>query len=315
MARRIASSLGEALGRDVSLPLLALVVVFVAIIVVQSSVLSYFGIGLLLSAAVPLVFATIAQGLVIGLSDIDLGVGYGVGLTNAICAGILASHFGLGLLCLVCFVAGYAALGALISVRRVPAIVITLGASFIWLGLGENILPTPGGSAPGWLATIYSANTPLLPLPLWLVIVAAGAAYLVLFRTRLGLMLRGYGSNQDAYVAAGWSRIRVRMLTYACAAVFLIIAGLTLTGLTESGDPTGSANYTLLSVAGVILGGGAFSGGRISAIGMICGALVMSLIGSLLGLLSIAPSFATGAEGVVMLAVIAGRRFWSRENK
>jgi ribose/xylose/arabinose/galactoside ABC-type transport system permease subunit len=48
---------------------------------------------------------------------------------------------------------------------------------------------------------------------------------------------------------------------------------------------------------------------------MICGALVMSLIGSLLGLLSIAPSFATGAEGVIMLAVIAGRRFWSGENK
>jgi len=90
MARRIASSLGEALGRDVSLPLLALVVVFIAIIVVQSSVFSYFGIGLLLGSAVPLVFATIAQGLVIGLSDIDLGVGYGVGLTNAICAGILA---------------------------------------------------------------------------------------------------------------------------------------------------------------------------------------------------------------------------------
>ena len=308
---RLRSLLGDA--RDVSLPLLALAIVFIAIVVVQSTVLSYNGLGLLLGSAVPLVFATIAQGLIIGLGDIDLGIGFGTGLTNAICAGIMVYHFELGLLCLVGFVVAYALVGTLISVRRVPALIITLGASFVWLGLGELILPTPGGAAPTWLSNLYNANTLLLPLPLWLIIIAGVAAYLLVFRSRVGVMLRGFGSNPDAYSANGFSRIRVRAMTYALAAVFLILAGLSITGLTGSGDPTGSANYTLLAVAGVILGGGSFAGGRMSAVGMIAGALVMALIGSLLGLMSIAPSFETGAQGVVMLVVIAGRRFWSRQ--
>jgi len=40
--------------------------------------------------------------------------------------------------------AAYAGLGGLIQARKIPAIVVTLGASFIWVGIGYALQPTPG---------------------------------------------------------------------------------------------------------------------------------------------------------------------------
>ena len=40
-------------------------------------------------------------------------------------------------------------MGALIEIRQLPSIVVTLGMSFVWLGLAVMVLPTPGGKAPG----------------------------------------------------------------------------------------------------------------------------------------------------------------------
>ena len=35
--------------------------------------------------------------------------------------------------------------------RNLPSIVVTLGLSFVWLGIAVMILPSPGGKAPEWL--------------------------------------------------------------------------------------------------------------------------------------------------------------------
>ena len=59
------------------------------------------------------------------------------------------------------------------------------------------------------------------------------------------------------------------------AGLFGVLSGLTLVGMTTSGDANIALRYTLLSIAGVILGGGEFIGGRVSPIGAVIGALVL----------------------------------------
>ena len=54
----------------------------------------------------------------------------------------------------------YAALGALIYLRNLPSIVVTLGMSFVWQGLAILLLPKPGGKAPGWLQAIMGSSRP-----------------------------------------------------------------------------------------------------------------------------------------------------------
>jgi ribose transport system permease protein len=61
---------------------------------------------------------------------------------------------------------------------------------------------------------------------------------------------------------AGWSLLRIKVSLYALAGSFGVLAGLFLVGLTTSADATIALRYTLLSIAGVILGGGEFVGGR-----------------------------------------------------
>ena len=54
----------------------------------------------------------------------------------------------------------YMLLGALIHLRNLPSIVVTLGMSFVWLGLAILVLPTPGGQSPAWLAALMKYKPP-----------------------------------------------------------------------------------------------------------------------------------------------------------
>jgi Ribose/xylose/arabinose/galactoside ABC-type transport systems, permease components len=111
--------------------------------------MSYFGLNLLLNLAVPIALATIAQMFVITVNDLDLSIGAYVGFTACVAATWLNEQPLLGIAVLLAGIAVYAALGALIHLRNLPSIVVTLGMSFVWQGLSVLLLPTPGGRAPG----------------------------------------------------------------------------------------------------------------------------------------------------------------------
>jgi ribose transport system permease protein len=149
-------------------------------------------------------------------------------------------------------------------------------------------------------------------MPLVLAALIGLAAYLITVRLPYGAVVRAAGSNPDALRRAGWSVLRARVVGYACAAGFAILAGMALTGVISAGDPTTSANYTLLGVAAVILGGGQFSGGRAVPFGAVIGALAISLINSMLSFLNVSSSYQTGVQGLILILVLAGRLLTDR---
>ena len=105
-------------------------------------------------------------------------------------------------------VAIYALVGALIHLRNLPSIVVTLGMSFVWLGLAVLVLPTPGGKAPEWIAWLMKLKPPLVPFPIIATLLIAVLAYLALMRTSYGAILRGAGGNPRAIERAGWSLLQ-----------------------------------------------------------------------------------------------------------
>ena len=131
------------------LPIGTLVLLLGAIFWQQPRAMSYFGVNLLLNLAVPIIFATMAQMMVIAINDLDLSIGPYVSLVACLGSTLLATRPFLGVACIVASIAAYAAVGALIELRRLPSIVVTLGLSFVWAGLAVTLLPTPGGMAPG----------------------------------------------------------------------------------------------------------------------------------------------------------------------
>jgi ribose transport system permease protein len=298
------------------LPALSLALVLGAIAWLNPRVISYFGFTLMLNYAVPIALATMAQMFVMATNDIDLSIGTFVGFVCCVAATWLHDDPAFGALALLGCVALYAALGALIYLRDLPSIVVTLGMSFVWQGLAILLLPKPGGHAPAWLQTLMSYRPPYLPLPILAAALMAAIGYFGLMRTSYGAILRGAGGNSVAIARAGWSLLKAKATLFALTGVFGVLAGLALVGITRSADANIGNGYTLLSIAGVILGGGEFVGGLVSPIGAVIGALTLTLASQqLLGFMRIPPDWQVGANGAILVIVLAARVLISRKGQ
>jgi ribose transport system permease protein len=289
------------------LPILSFVLILSAVFWLQPRAMSYVGLNLLLNLALPIAFATIAQMFVITVNDLDLSLGAYVGFVACVGATWLADDPLLGAAALAGGIIVYAAVGALIHLRDLPSIVVTLGMSFVWLGLAILVLPTPGGKAPEWLRALMSWKTPFVPFAVYGLLVLAVVVHFGLMRSAYGTVLRGAGGNPRSIERAGWSLVKTKVTMFALAGLFGTFAGLSLVGLTTSGDANIALRYTLLSIAGVILGGGEFTGGRISPVGAVIGAMTLTLAGSFLSFLRLDPDWQIGAQGAILIIVLALR--------
>ncbi len=294
------------------LPAFSLTVILLAIFWLQPRAMSYFGLNLLFNLAVPIALATIAQMMIISVNDLDLSMGAFVSFTACVAATLLNDTPLLGVLVLLLCIGVYALLGVIIYVRNLPAIVVTLGMSFVWLGLAVLLLPSPGGAAPGWIRWLMTSKPPLIPMAIVASVLIAGISHWLVMRSSFGVVIRGIGGNDRSVARAGWSVLKGRAATYALAGLFAVFAGISLVGLTTAADANIALRYTLLSIAGVILGGGEFVGGRISPIGAVIGALTLTLAGSFLSFLRISPDWQIGAQGAILILVLALRVLLSR---
>jgi ribose transport system permease protein len=97
--------------------------------------------------------------------------------------------------------------------------------------------------------------------------------------------------------------------------LFGVLSGLILAGITTSADANLADRYTLLSIAAVILGGGDFVGGRVSPVGAVLGAITMTLAGSFLSFVKVSTDWQIGAQGIILIIVLAGRVITIRGEK
>lgn len=293
-------------------PLLGLALVLAVMIAANPSVASIFGLDLLLMPALSLVLVTEAQMFVVGGAEIDLGVGAFAGLVSVLSATLLYDRPILGALAIAAVVVAYAMLGAVIQSRKIPAIVVTLGASFIWLGVGYSIQPTPGGASPAWLSALTGWSIPYAPTSI-ILIGAVAAVGALLDWAPLGVALRGFGANSAAMIASGWPALRYSVVRYLIAGLFSAAAGLSLTAINSSSDINSGNSYTLLSVAAVVMGGCALTGGIVAPVGAVLGAVTLALIGALLGALGVSSDFNAAAQGAVLIGLL-GMRYLADES-
>ncbi|MCB1487895.1 MAG: ABC transporter permease [Bauldia sp.] len=310
------------------LPAFSLVVILLAIFYLQPRAMSPIGLKLLFNLSVPIALATIAQMFVLCVNDLDLSIGAYVGFVVAVGATMLDGGIaGLpalegmlpdpapwilttplsGVIVLAAGVGVYALLGALIHIRNLPSIVVTLGMSFVWAGLAILVLPTPGGRAPAWLKATMTIQTPFVPFAIVALVIIAVVVHFALMRTAYGAVIRGAGGNPRSVARAGWSLLKIKMVSFALAGFFGMLAGLALLGLTTAGDANIAVRYTLLSIAGAILGGSEFVGGRVSPVGAVIGAATLTLANSFLTFLKLNPDFQIGAQGAILIIVLALR--------
>lgn len=296
------------------LSLIAMLVLYGMCGAMSPPVFSRFGIELLAVGFTPFVFAALAQTFIIGLGHIDLGVGAFMGLTNVLCATLLYENTPLGILALFAALLAYACMGLIIHYRNVPAIIITLGMSFVWTGCALSLQGMPGGTTPAWMVSFFNFNTPVLQgvvLFLLLFILLA----VLFYRSRYGTVLRGFGNNEAAVVNSGWSRAKAMFMVYLMAGVFAMMGGISFSAITGASDVNASSTFTMLTVAAVIIGGGYFSGGVVTHAGSVFGAVSLTMISVLLGLLSLSTDYTATVQGLVLIVILSFRVMKRRGGK
>ncbi|THK39552.1 ABC transporter permease [Ensifer sp. MPMI2T] len=304
-------------------PFLPALVIVVALLLLNGffspNSLSYRSLTGLLSTYMALVLLAIAQTYVIYAGDIDLSAGAILSLVNVAIvvlmerwgggAGAVLLALALGLLLgLACGLLN----GIVVAALRLQAIVATFATSIFFTGFALYILPVAGTPAPALFWRTYGGR--LLGVPFVFYILAGLVVLLlVLSRTRLVTQLLAVGDDQQAAFQSGLPVVPIRIKGYLLSGLFSALAAFCITGDTASGDPLVGGKMTLYSVAAVVLGGSALSGGWGTVVGSLLGALTIGLINSVVFFMGTPSEWQNFVQGlailvVLMAGVLAGRR-------
>ena len=194
-----------------------------------------------------------------------------------------------------------------IALLRIPPLVMTLSmtgvvqGSILVLTQGEMIGATPS------LMREWIANPLILGLPgvifIWAFI--GVLMWVLLERTTYGKQLFAIGVNRTV---ARFSGVRVQMIvviTYTLSGLLAGFGGFILLGFAQTVFLQLGSNYLFPSIAAVVVGGTLLSGGKGSYWGTMSGALVLTLIDSLLRAAGLEQAYQLIVFGVILLLLIA----------
>jgi ribose/xylose/arabinose/galactoside ABC-type transport system permease subunit len=192
--------------------------------------------------------------------------------------------------------------GSLITLARVTPLVATLGTNSILFGAA---LVYTGGAPHGSISPGFAVcgQGHIFGLPVstvcWLVIGLAMAW--ITRQTTFGRRLYAVGANPTAARLMGVPVNRLLILTYVLSSVMAALGGLLLTSYIGSPSLGIGDQFLLTSVAAVVVGGTALSGGWGSILGTIGGAIFITELNSFTNIVRIS----TGSRFVLQGAVIA----------
>ena len=310
--RLSASSLRRLVRDRPIIPLIVLLGVLVVVSeLVRPGLVSTQWVGTIMRAAVPLAILAGCQTLTMLTGGIDLSVGAVASMTGFVLATLVGGP-GLGVGILVALVAAVlcgAVTGIGVGIFRVHPLIMTLGMGLVVLGLAnvwQLQMVQTGSGVPGSLRTLGSgAFLQIVPYSLVVFVPLAALILLGLRRTGYGRLLYAIGDNDIAARLSGARSWQVLVLLYVLSAVLAGIAGFLISGLTNVASVTLADSYVLPSVAAAVIGGTSIMGGRGGFGGTIVGALILTVVGSLLTSLGYPEAVRQILYGAIIVVVAA----------
>jgi ribose transport system permease protein len=249
--------------------------------------------------------------IISGGEGIDLSAGAVVTLSAIVTYVIVKGQDTNVIPALIAALAVGAAIGFLngigIAYLKISPLVMTLGMAGVVTGL---ILVAQHGNVSGAVAPLMTriiARPLFLGIPgaiiIW--IIFAGLMWLLLERTTFGKRLFAIGTNRTTSRFSGVNVTGMVLLTYALAGMLSGLGGFLVVGNTgvvfiNIGNP-----FLFPSIAAVAVGGTLLSGGKGSYFGTMAGALVLTLLTSLLTTMQMPDSVRRMVLGATLLVLIS----------
>jgi ribose transport system permease protein len=254
---------------------------------------------------------TLGQMLVLIAGGFDLSVGGTLPLGGVVFTILINHGVAIPEAWLIATLSGGAvgvANGLIITRIGINPLVTTLGTLSVTAGLAN--LVTAGETVPFNDLNAGAVDTVVAGIPVyigvWLAITLL--VFVVLRFTVFGRMVYAIGGNREASRLAGIRVDLITTLVYVISGALAAFAGVVLAQQLLAGAPSVGSTAALTSIAAVILGGAALTGGVGGVPGTVVGVLVLGTVANGLALMQV-PAFyqqiATGS--ILLLAVGFGR--------
>lgn len=264
----------------------------------------------------PLLILSLGQAVAVLRGGLDLSLSSAMSLAGV--AGVMVMNqfgvpAGIFAMLLVGTLTG-AVSGILISAFNTSPLVITLGmlsvAQAFALILSGGV---PIYDVPASFIDMVGYSTFLgLPVMVWIAVALTIVIGVMLKYTLFGRYIYAMGSNESAASKSGinvkFNTVLVYMVSGFCAGTGAII----LTAWTSSAQPIAAANLTLQSLAAVVLGGVALTGGAGNLRQVITGVVVLTLLSNVMNMVGVSAYYQTLAVGIVIILAVILDRFRRR---
>jgi ribose transport system permease protein len=192
-----------------------------------------------------------------------------------------------------------------VAIFRVNALIMTLGVSTVTLGAltiySQKRFLSP---APDFVVKLGSERF-LTYIPYDLLVWAPVAALIILGLrySGFGRMIYAVGDNPVATRLAGVRNWQVLLAVYALCGLLSAAAGILLVGFNNAADLGIGSPFLLPSVAAVVIGGTSIFGGLGGYAGTVVGALILTVLDSLLTILDATQAVRQILYGLIVLAL------------
>ena len=278
--RQVLARLGPFLG------LIAVIAVFALMTDSPAQYLSVRNFRIVVAQTVIVALGAIGMTMIIVSGGIDLSVGSAIALTGVVTAlglrdgmtPLLALLLGVGAGGVIGLVNGLA-----ITRLKVIPFIATLGMLGVARGVAKWVADQQTVNIPEtWineLAVTFPRPEWLIVAPgVWLSVILAVLAALVLRRTVFGRRVFAIGSNEAAARACGIPVDRMKIWIYGLAGLLFGLSGVMQMSRLRQGDPTVAIGTELDVIAAVVIGGGSLNGGVGTILGSMIGASIMAVL-------------------------------------
>ncbi|MDA4844973.1 ABC transporter permease [Hoeflea poritis] len=295
-------------------PLVPLVVLLIALVVIlelmRPGIFNERWIGNTIKFAIPLAMLAACQTLTMLTGGIDLSVGIAATISAFVVAtqvAILGTPGAIAVSLIPAILIGIAN-GIGVGLFRVHPLIMTLGTGLIGTGclqVYQRTVIATGSSVPDILAWLGTGRTFGAPNSLLVFVPMAALIIYALRRTGFGRLLYALGENEDAARLAGVRSWQVILALYALSGLIAGITGLIYVGLIKAPSLSLAVPLLLPSVAAAVIGGTSIFGGRGTYSGTIVGALILTVLTTMLTVLQMPEGSRRILFGLIILAVTA----------
>jgi ribose transport system permease protein len=294
-----------------------LILIFIILVIWAEGFTTFYNMNNLIKTIAVIILVGLSQLSVLSIGHLNLALG-AMGLLTGMFTGFLLESYSLPMILIVFISLLVGALigliqGLFIVKTKINPFIVTLAFVSIYSGLvigitkGEVFTKQPA-------AFVAIDRTNIFGLPMFMIIslIIAAVLIVIFMKTAFGRQILATGENLKAAAYAGINTIFTVIAAHTLSGLLAGAAGILQISRLGAATPTIGADWLLISFAAPILGGTILSGGKVSVVGTILGAILMSMVVNGLFLLNVSQYWFQTFLGGILLGSYEINKFRKR---